>query len=215
MSRKVEPIIGKRFKYLTVIKEIEMKNNRTMVRCLCDCGKCIDMPYCRLNKLYSSGTCGCTKGRKPNYYITCNTYTELIIGKYKVLIDSDMADKLKSHTWFISDNRPKTYDGLPMGNVILGLPKNIIVDHKDKNTLNNFKSNLRKATKRQNLINRMSKNKYGYRGVSITHGYWRAMIGSEGKRYYLGRFKTKELAAMAYDEAAKELHGEFAILNFK
>ena len=33
------------------------------------------------------------------------------------------------------------------------------------------------------------------------------------KRYHLGYFKTEEEAAKAYNEKAKELHQNFAILN--
>lgn len=33
------------------------------------------------------------------------------------------------------------------------------------------------------------------------------------KKYFLGRFHNKEDAAKAYNEAARKLHGEFAILN--
>ena len=54
-----------------------------------------------------------------------------------------------------------------------------------------------------------------YRGVSLTHdGYIQAQIKANGRLMYLGIFKTRELAAKAYDRAAKEYHGNRAKLNF-
>lgn len=53
-----------------------------------------------------------------------------------------------------------------------------------------------------------------YRGVSYTHDHIQAQIRINGKLIYLGLFKTVELAARAYDEAAKKHHGAKAKLNF-
>lgn len=54
-----------------------------------------------------------------------------------------------------------------------------------------------------------------YRGVSYTHdNYIQAQIKANGQMMYLGIFKTEELAAKAYDEAAKKHHGTKAKLNF-
>jgi hypothetical protein len=55
----------------------------------------------------------------------------------------------------------------------------------------------------------------GYRGVTLLYsGRYQARIRHEGKNHGLGTFDTAEEAAHAYDDAAKEWHGEFAILNF-
>lgn len=54
-----------------------------------------------------------------------------------------------------------------------------------------------------------------YRGVSYTHDkYIQAQIRINGHNTYLGIFDTPELAAKAYDEAAKKHHGTKAKLNF-
>ena len=54
-----------------------------------------------------------------------------------------------------------------------------------------------------------------YRGVSYTKKrYIQAQIKANGRLMYLGIFKTLELAAKAYDEAALKHHGTKAKLNF-
>ena len=79
-------------------------------------------------------------------------------------------------------------------------------------------SNLRIASRSQNLMNQTirSDNKSGYKGVSLhkASGKWKAQIMSGGRLKHLGYFSTPEDAALAYDKAANELHGEFARLNF-
>ncbi len=42
---------------------------------------------------------------------------------------------------------------------------------------------------------------------------WRAVITVNKKRFNLGRFKTEEEAALAYNEAARKYHGESAFQN--
>lgn len=92
------------------------------------------------------------------------------------------------------------------------------VDHIDRNPLNNDLDNLREVTVRENVLNSRMKstNTSGFRGVNWhkNRQKWQASIQSEGKQLHLGRFTSKEEAARAYDKAAKELHGEFAQLNF-
>lgn len=59
-------------------------------------------------------------------------------------------------------------------------------------------------------------NRTGYRGVYETSwgGTWFASIKQSGKSRYLGAFKDIESAARAYDQAALQLHGDRARLNF-
>jgi hypothetical protein len=90
-----------------------------------------------------------------------------------------------------------------------------LVDHIDHDGLNNTRANIRTATTSQNATNRTFKKlKYHYRGVIRKNDGWIARIKKNGKRKILGPYKTEIEAACAYDLAAKELHGEFAVLNF-
>ena len=43
---------------------------------------------------------------------------------------------------------------------------------------------------------------------------WAVEISNNGKRQYLGVYRDEEKAARVYDEAARELHGDAAVLNF-
>jgi hypothetical protein len=91
-----------------------------------------------------------------------------------------------------------------------------IVDHIDRNRLNNTRANLRLVTTSQNNVNRAGvNNKTGFKGVSVGYrGKWNAYIKINGRPTYLGTFETSEGAARAYDKRARELHGAFAYQNF-
>ncbi len=89
------------------------------------------------------------------------------------------------------------------------------IDHIDGDPLNNRRSNLRFCTNRQNMAN-MRRKQHGlsqYKGVVCRHGRWRAQIGVNSKKIYLGVFDSEMDAAKAYDQAARYHFGEFACLN--
>jgi len=94
------------------------------------------------------------------------------------------------------------------------------VDHRDGNGLNNRRGNLRFATASQNQWNKaLSRNNTsGYKGVRLDHRdnlnrKWRATIYYDGKHHSLGYHATPEDDALAYDDAARNVFGEFARLN--
>jgi hypothetical protein len=115
-------------------------------------------------------------------------------------------------------NKTKKRMFVKMSRMIMGVtdPK-IFVDHKDRNPLNNCRINLRICIASQNLCNTTSaKNSTSkYLGVSWSSDSmkWMAQIVKNNKHFYLGRYKIEEDAALAYNKAAIEIHGEFANLN--
>jgi hypothetical protein len=102
------------------------------------------------------------------------------------------------------------------------LKKEEVVDHINRNGLDNRRCNLRIATISQNNANRSKSaiingksTTSKYKGVSFNKGkqMWRARISFNGKDKELGYFKTEEEAKGKYDENAKEIFGDFAYFN--
>ena len=89
-------------------------------------------------------------------------------------------------------------------------------DHKNHDTLDNRRQNLRKCSRAMNAKNNKRRdNKTGYKGVrEYRKGRWDARIAVGNNNIHLGRFSSASEAAMAYDKAAKLYHGEFASVNF-
>jgi hypothetical protein len=93
------------------------------------------------------------------------------------------------------------------------IPSGYIVDHKNRNAMDNTPSNLRLATRSQNKMNETLRkdNQQRLKGVSKAkrcNNKWIARIGPAG-RQFLGMFDTPEDAHAAYTVAAKTLYGEF------
>lgn len=93
-----------------------------------------------------------------------------------------------------------------------------VVDHKDRDGLNNCRTNLRRCGQPGNVANgiRRTNNTSGYKGVSWARGSrkWAASLRKNYVRRHLGLFVDPADAARAYDAAALEAFGEFARLNF-
>jgi hypothetical protein len=91
------------------------------------------------------------------------------------------------------------------------------VDHINHDTLDNRRSNLRIVSAAENSINRRmrSDNKSGHKGVTWEKERckWRVRIKRNERNINLGRFIDLNDAVKAYENAARELHGEFLCLN--
>lgn len=88
------------------------------------------------------------------------------------------------------------------------------IDHINGIKSDNRFSNLREATRSENIRNtgKRANNKSGFKGVSwkSNNNCWVAQIMVHRKKKHLGYFYTPEEAHAVYCDAAEELHGEFA-----
>lgn len=89
--------------------------------------------------------------------------------------------------------------------ILTKCPNDKVVDHINRNTLDNRMSNLRVVSRSQNMLNLS-----GVRGVDRNKetGKWRARIFINGIEYHLGYFEHKEEAYAARKEAEINLLAE-------
>lgn len=120
---------------------------------------------------------------------------------YTQVSDEDYYRLIKHKWYLLPDGRVIGDPGL-MHCYIYGLPKGDkrTIDHIDRNTLNNKRTNLRAVSPSlQNRNQRKRKNTSSqYKGVTKQNNKWIAQIGNKGKKYHLGSFDNEEDARDAY-----------------
>lgn len=142
-------------------------------------------------------------------------------------VDSDWAEILSMVSW----SKLKAKNGLYyarssvygdgkhyqelLHRIIVGALPNEQVDHIDGNPLNNKRNNLRICNQSQNMMNitRNVEKTSKHKGVWRDGNRWCSKIQKEKKVIWLGSFSSETEAALAYNEAARKYHGEFAVLN--
>lgn len=148
------------------------------------------------------------------------------------IVDDSDYDELSKYRWFADKQRGGNFYAArksPMKNgsrfrilmhrQILRLKKgdNREGDHRNHNTLDNCRSNLRACSHSQNMGNRLgSLNKTSkFKGVHFEKDRkkWCASICLNKKMKNLGRFIEEKHAALVYNKAAKKYFGDFAYLN--
>jgi len=149
-------------------------------------------------------------------------------GKFAI-VDAEDYERLNRHKWCV-ENYHNTYYAqrgiirngkhisIRMHQEVLSIPHGTRINHRNGNHLDNRKSNLRPATRKQSSYSaRPMKNCTSkYKGVCWNKSMkkWCASIKCNYKPYHLGYFDNEKPAARAYDRKAIELFGEFAYLNF-
>ena len=141
-----------------------------------------------------------------------------------MLVDDDDYNEMVKYKWNFCTNGHSSWvqrtladnSTIKAHRSILKVPKGLVVDHINHNTLDNRKSNLRICTDAQNKMNcKMYINqKVGFKGVYKHNNGYVAQISMKGKKHYIGFYSTKEEAAKAYDKKAIERSKEFNFLNF-
>jgi hypothetical protein len=119
-------------------------------------------------------------------------------------------------TWYAvrTDYAAGTQKTVRLHRALLSAPDELEVDHRNGDSLDNRRGNLRLATTAQNCQNarRNTRNTSGFKGVywSAQHRQWVAAIYCDGRKHFLGLHRDPASAHAAYCEAAARLHGEFA-----
>lgn len=152
---------------------------------------------------------------------------------YSAEVDDEDYDRLAAFRWHVAltgrrNQRPYArravwVDGksrsIAMHREILGFGG--FIDHRDGNGLNNQRSNLRRCTRSDNMANSAPRLHRASQWKGVTRNTnkgraewpWRARIAKNGTGFHLGHFRQEYNAATAYNFAAEEVFGEFAVYN--
>lgn len=159
------------------------------------------------------------------------TYAKIPLTRgYAAIVDKSDAEWLSQWNWYYCDGyarrseHKQTSEGervfpVLMHRALLDVPDGFDVDHANRDGLDNRRSNIRVASRAENQANAgksVGVFTSNYKGVHwhARRRRWAATIGVDGTRLHLGYFDSEVEAALSYDEAAVEHHGEFARLNF-
>lgn len=121
------------------------------------------------------------------------------------------------NTWYAHGRAPGSRKVVLLHRVLMDALPGEMIDHEDRDGLNNRRYNLRSATRAQNAQNKIKRNGASrFKGVCFekSSDKWRVRITVEDHRKSLGRYTSEMDAAKAYDAAANKYFGEFARLNF-
>ena len=164
---------------------------------------------------------------KGNKYLINDKYVEMIIeskihGIIRVKIDKDDLEKCSQLTWHYAKNKDSKYIQTRIKGKMVKLHRyimninnsNLVVDHINRNPLDNRKSNLRICSYKENSFNKSirSDNTSGISGVSFhkTNKKWRAKIKYNNLTIHLGYFEDINEALINRRVAEEILFGEYS-----
>ena len=134
----------------------------------------------------------------------------MTVGDSSILLDQDDFEQLKGFKWRVNDKGYAICDHkgktLKMHHMVCMAPEGLVVDHRNRNRLDNRRCNLRTVTPRVNALNRTPCRQV--KGVYKNAGKFEAKIKVMGKLIYIGRFATEDEAAKAYQDIASLVNEE-------
>lgn len=221
-------LIGQHFGKLVVIErqnKIRQGYKESAWLCKCDCGKtCVVSENHLLTKKNPTQSCGCLRiERVKKVSKKYNTYD--LSGKYgvgyttkgeKFYFNLEDYDKIKDYCWYINAGGYVVCGNQRLNRFVLNcIDSNYVVDHKNRNPLDNRKTNLRVCFQRSNTQNTSmrSSNTSGFTGVwkdKRKNNRWVAEIMCYGKKRFLGYFDTCFEAAKTRFEASIMYFQEFS-----
>lgn len=146
------------------------------------------------------------------------------------IVDENLFDELNKYKWHYGLGYARRNIRLENGKrkmifmhrAIMDTPEGFETDHINGIKLDNRRENLRIVTKELNQHNskpRKDKSNSRYKGVTFYKskrhktGKWTARIQVNNKRITIGYYKTEIEAAKAYNEYARSVYGDYAMLN--
>lgn len=138
---------------------------------------------------------------------------------FTIVSDQD-AERLMRHIWYDQNGyvaRKSEGRNVRMHREIMSPPKDKVVDHINGDRRDNRRENLRVCSVAENQRNykkRSDGKTSKYKGVSLeSPGVWRASIRLGRRLKNLGRFKSEDDAAEAYNQASEKFHGIYGKKN--
>lgn len=180
-------------------------------------------PVQPLSKVYLPVSGFCFGGTMKEIHLTQGYVALVDDADYEWLMQWKWSFAIGSHNSYgyaVRHNPERPHRLLYMHRVIMKPDDHLEIDHADHDGLNNQRTNLRACSRGQNASNVAVKkaNRTGYRGVDIKKlrkkRPYSARIKTQGRLLHIGQYASALEAAIAYDKAAVQYFGEFAILNF-
>lgn len=148
-----------------------------------------------------------------------------------MLVDRSDINLVANFKWYLNSNGyPSTfgtYDDtikfprpVPLHRILFGqLDEGYVVDHINRDKMDNRRHNLRVCTSLQNSYNKSKLKGQRYKGVTKHETKNRvtyiASISKDGVKHEIKDIQTEEEAAKIYDMMAEQLFGEYAGKNFQ
>lgn len=225
---------GQKFNRLTAIRIAEKRGKNYYYECICDCG---NRKLVRAGQLTSGGTksCGCLqrekvsgeKEKRGNEFEICGDIVKVKLTNSQNIMLCDASDwkNMRKYTWledaygYAATNdysihiKRKGSGTIKYHLLLLGVKDGLVIDHINRNRLDNRRVNLRFVTQHVNCMNHnlSSANTSGYTGVKLRKDTkrWSASIMVNYKSIALGCYGTKEEAIEARRKGEEKYFAPF------